>query len=74
MLDSVVDEVGSRLEQKIAVTLDGHVLISDDREMRPLVFRGGIEQLRDLSRHRSQIYDAECCLSVRRLDLRYPHK
>ena len=70
MLDRVVDQVGKRVKQQIAITGNEQVVLTDDLEA-PAAFLGGrIEQLRNIACHLREIEAAERRRARIRLNLR----
>jgi len=69
MLDSVVDEIGHRIEQEISITGDEDSLLPNRTEMSTSVLGRGIEELHDLPCDLGQIYGAERGCSITRLNL-----
>jgi hypothetical protein len=74
MLDRVVDKIGDRVEQEIAIADRGHCFTCRQLELDGSFLRRGLEQFYNLANDLAQIGVAERSHTVARLDLRDPQQ
>ena len=74
MLDRIVDKIGDRVEQEIAIAEHGHCFVHRKLEPDGPFLRRGFEQFHDFPNNLAQIDIAECGRAVARFDLRDPQQ
>ena len=74
VLDRIVDEIGDRIEDQIAIARHQHFALANDGETGAVRFGRGIVQLDDLAGDFDQVHGAECALALPGLDLRNPRQ
>ena len=74
VLESVVDKIGDRVEQKIAVADHGYNVACREQKPHALFIRRVLEQLHDFADNPAQIDVAECRSPVACLDIRDPQQ